>query len=352
MTRISLAIFAAVLAATPGARAVATNDPPEFNEVLSLVREHLTGATDAELNRMAVEGLLTALRGKVSVVGGEVPPGGAVVEPLAKTSVLENNVAYLRVGRMGQPLARDLSTALTQLGMTNKLIGLVLDLRFTAGEDYAAAAAVADLFQAKARPLLDWGNGVIDSTAKTDAVKIPVAVLVNHESGGPAEALAGLLRETGVGLILGSQTAGRAMIGREFPLRNGQRLRVATLPVKIADGLALSPQGLKPDIEIAVAVQEERTFWDEPYGPAARLRVAGDGSLSLTNQVSGTNAPVPRPRPSEAGLVRARREGLNLDREFPEAPRTEPARPLLRDPALARAVDLLKGLAVVRASRS
>ena len=30
----------------------------------------------------------------------------------------------------------------------------------------------------------------------------------------------------------------------------------------------------------------------------------------------------------------------------------EPEKPLLRDPALARAVDLLKGLAVVRASRN
>jgi len=352
MTRIGLAIFAAVLGVTPGARAVATNAPPDFNEVFSLVRAHLTGATEAELNRMVVDGLLTALRGKVSLVGGGPQTAVKAVELVAKSSVLENDVAYLRVGRVDEPLAKELNTALTQLGATNKLVGLVLDLRFAEGEDYAAAAAVGDLFQTKVRPLLDWGHGVISSTAKAEAVKMPVAVLVNRESGGAAEALAGLLRETGVGLILGSQTAGGAMIGQEFPLKNGQRLRVAALPVKIGDGSALGPQGLKPDIEVAVSTADERLYLDQPYGPVARLKGAGDGGLSLTNQTSGTNAPVQRSRPSEAGLVRARREGLNLDGDLPEAPRAEPPKPVLRDPALARAVDLLKGLAVVRASRS
>jgi hypothetical protein len=352
MTRIGLACFAATLVAAPCARAVATNDAPDFNEVLNLVRAHLTGATDPELNRLAVDGLLTALRGKVSIVGGETPAAATVVEPLAKSSVLENDVAYLRVGRLGEPLANDLAAALTRLGATNKLIGVVLDLRFAEGEDYAAAAAVADLFQAKARPLLDWGNGVVNSKAKPDAIKMPVGVLVNRESGGAAEALAGVLRETGVGLILGGPTAGRAMIGQEFPLKNGQRLRVATLPVKIADGLALSPRGLKPDIEVTVAAEDERTFFDNPYGASSRPLVVGGGGLSLTNQAADTNPPVRRPRPSEADLVRARRDGLSLDRELPESRNAEPVRPLLRDPALARAVDLLKGLAVVRASRS
>jgi len=53
----------------------------------------------------------------------------------------------------------------------------------------------------------------------------------------------------------------------------------------------------------------------------------------------------------DSGLVQARREGLNFDGEVAEARNPEPARPQLRDPALARAVDLLKGLAVVRAAR-
>ena len=97
--------------------------------------------------------------------------------------------------------------------------------------------------------------------------------------------------------------------------------------------------------------EDERAFFDDPYGTASRPFTAASGGLVLTNQSAGTNRVARRARPNEAALVQARREGLNLDGEVPEARNLEPARPLLRDPALALALDLLKGLAVVRASR-
>ena len=111
--------------------------------------------------------------------------------------------------------------AFQQLGATNKLKGLVLDLRYTSGKDYEAAAAVADLFVSKERPLLNWGKGIVRSSSKTDAIEVPVAVLVNGQTAGAAEALAAVLREAGSGLVLGSRTAGQAMIAEEFPLKNG-----------------------------------------------------------------------------------------------------------------------------------
>ena len=351
MTRMGQVFLAAGLLVATGARAAATNDAPDFNEVLGLVRAHLAGTTETDLNRVALEALLTALRGKVSIGGGE----SAAVRTnalLAKSSLLEENIAYLRVARFDEPLAKDCATAFAQLAATNKLIGVVLDLRFAEGADYAAAAAVADLFQAKARPLIDWGQGVVSSKEKSDAIRLPVGVLVNRESGGAAEALAAIFRETGTGLILGGVTAGRAMIGEEFPLKNGQRLRVATLPVKVGDAVALTPRGLKPDIEVQASPQEERGFLDDPYSTSPKPVAAGGGGQSLTNQPAGTNRVARRPRMTEADLVRARREGTNLDGELPEPRMVEPAKPLVRDPALARALDLLKGLAVVRASRS
>jgi hypothetical protein len=42
---------------------------------------------------------------------------------------------------------------------------------------------------------------------------------------------------------------------------------------------------------------------------------------------------------------------LSLDGEFPVGRDLDPEKPILRDPVLARAVDLLKGLAVVRRPR-
>src|SRR6185503_15236598 len=97
-----------------------------------------------------------------------------------------------------------------RMASTNSLTGLVLDLRYAGGFDYSAAAATADLFVNAARPLLNWGNGVVSSQEKTNAIQVPVAVLVNGRTAGAAEALAAALRETGSGLILGGKTAGQA----------------------------------------------------------------------------------------------------------------------------------------------
>jgi hypothetical protein len=227
------------------------------------------------------------------------------------------------------------------------LKGLVIDLRFAEGQDFAAAVAVADLFVAKARPLLDWGSGIAKSTEKQDAMRLPVAVLINHETTGAAEALAAVLRDAGAALLLGGPTAGAVMVMQEYPLPDGQRLRIASTPVKLGDGTALSPQGVKPDIEVRVSLEDERIHLRDAYGLVARPVVR---SGAISNAPAGTNAVNRRPRITEADLVRERREGRSLE-DFTPARDREPPKPQITDPTLARAVDLLKGLAVVRRSQ-
>lgn len=344
---------AVLLVAFTGARtghAASTNAAPDFQEVYELLRSHLTGVSEAELNRATVEGLLTNLRGKVSLLAADGSSGEKATGPLVtRTMLLEGDAAYLRVGRVADGLAREVNDAYQQLSGTNQIKGVVLDLRFAGGDDFAAAAAVADLFVAKERPLLDWGDGMAKSKEKENAVKSPVAVLVNRDTSGAAEALAAILRETGAGLILGGTTAGGAMIAKEFPLKDGQRLRIATVPVKLGDGSPMSAQGVKPDIEVVVAPEDERSFMEDAYAMLPRTNI----SSGIFASAEGTNRPVRRPRISEADLVRERREGTNLNLEnFTAVRDREPEKPLIRDPVLARAVDLLKGLAVVRRARS
>jgi len=315
--------------------------------VFDLVRAHLAGTSEAELNRTAVEGLLAGLRGKVRLVTETNLPVLPTNAPLvSKTNLLEDDIAYVRVSRVADGLASAVSAAYQTLSASNKLKGLVFDLRFADGEDFAAAAAVADLFIAKERPLLDWGRGVVKSTEKPNALTLPVAVLINRETTGAAEALAAGLRDAGVGLLLGGPTAGLGMVMSEYPLPGGQWLRIASAPVKLGDGTALSAQGVKPDIEVKVGLDDERIYLRDAYGLVAK---PGVKSGAISNALAGTNAANRRPRITEADLVRERREGKSLE-EFTPARDREPLKPQINDPALARAVDLLKALAVVRRS--
>lgn len=341
---VRLLAFAAVLLLQTTALADAIA-PLDYSEVREVIRAQLPGVTDAELDRGALEGLLHSVRGKVTVVDPSTNTASETFV-ISKVSSLGDGIGYLRLATVSEGVAAGISAGFVAINATNKLTGLILDLRFTTGDDYPAVAAVVDLFLSEERPLLDSGKGVMKSTAKTNALSLPVTLLVNSETIGAAEALAEVMRETGTGLILGNVTRGAAMTSREFTLKNGRRLRIADAPVKLGNGSTIAEKGIMPDIRVIVSEAEERGYMDNPYANLSKLVTETNASNTVTNRAPR------RARLTEADLVRARREGIRLDEELTPLREAEPEKPFICDPALARAVDLLKGLAVVRRTRS
>jgi hypothetical protein len=323
----------------------AADAPAVLPEVLGLLQSNLAGVSGAELDAAAVRGLVQQFAPRVALVTN-VPADGAdadVTAAITRTNCFENAFGYLRIARVEPGLARALGEALTGLS-TNRLEGLVLDLRYASGWDYAQVAPAADWFLADERPLVDWGAGVRKSTARTNAFTQPVVVLMNGRTAGAAEALAAALRETRAGLLIGTRTAGEASVFKEFPLSNGERLRVATAPVLVGDAQPVPVAGLRPDIQVTVPPDEEWEFFTNAFR-VVRNPAAPDSPLNLPGF---TNRPQ-----NEAELVRLHREGLDPEADPPRtSPKpTLPKRPVVTDPPLARALDLLKALAVVRHDR-
>ena len=334
-------------------REKSANDAPDFQEVYDLLRAHLAGATEAELNRTAVQGLLQQLHSRAALADeSRQSSPKPKVESAIRSAVFDGSYGYLRIGQVGPGLDRQVSTAYQQLVASNQIKGVVLDLRFAGGADYETAAALADLFVATEKPLLDWGEGLKRSTPKTNALSLPLTILVNRQTTGAAEAFAGVLRQADVGLVLGTNTAGKATIGKEFTLKNGQRLWVATSLVRLGSGQLFPTAGLQPDIQVEVSPEDEQAYFEDAY---KILPKANHLANAPTNQVnlSVTNR-LPHRRPSEAELVKLHRDGQLPDPDAPPLrPRENEAPPhVVYDPALARAIDLLKGLSVVQHFRA
>ena len=207
--------------------------------------------------------------------------------PLARAVVLENNVAYLHVGQVANGLADEIQSAQTALAATNKIIGTVLDLRFADGNDLAAVNTTTNWFADGRQPLV---------------------ILVNSETRGAAAAWATALRMARAGLILGNSTE------------------------------------IKPDIAVAVKTADEKKFLENPYAAPA----AGETNASAATNV---NLSTFIDHTSEADLVREKIKDGDQDEDSMPARPAEPQKPYLRDPALARAVDLIKALAMVRQPR-
>jgi hypothetical protein len=138
--------------------------------------------------------------------------------------------------------------------------------------------------------------------------KSPLVILVNSETRGSAATLVTQLRAAGGAVVIGNTNAA---------------------------GI------LQPDIAVAIGTEAERKFQENPFAEIAADKPA---ALSATNDLLPFIDHM-----SEAELVRNHVKDGEDDGIQPTT-RTEPP-PVIRDPALARAVDLLKALAIVRPAR-
>jgi hypothetical protein len=330
-------------------QAARADSPPKFSEIYQVLATNLAGVTPDEMDRAAVQGLLDQLAPRVTLVtaAAEGQPASSRLAPLAQTRIFDDGFAYFRIASVNSKLPEAFHDAYRAITATNsgKIRGIVLDLRFADGADYEAAAKTADYFINSDQPLIDWRQGSARGTKKTDAILVPVAILVNSQTAAGAEALAAALRESGVGLIFGGTTAGKASIFKEFPLSNGDKLRVAVSGIIVGDGKALT-NGIAPDIAVDSNLQDEKAYLQDPYKDLHPSEIAETDTAS--------RAPAePRPRFNEAELVREHKAGAQTfdvsDEIRPVL--AEPAPPVVSDPTLARALDLLKSLAVVEPNR-
>ncbi len=313
---------------------------PALAEVREILRKEVKDISEAELETVATQALLDRVQGKLLEEGETV--NEEVDSPaVAEKRLMDPGCVYVRVGRVSLGLAPQLAAVLRDRELMTDARGLVLDLRFAGGVDYAGAANAADLLVGDEVPLLDWGEGPVTSAKDEPAWTLPVVVLVNRETRGAAEALAAVLRSQNVALVIGNSTAGTAAVFREVPLADGRRLRLATARIRTGDGAVLGTGGVRPDIPVRVSPEQERAYLADPY----TLIQNGIPQAQGTNQIVSTVTV--RRRVTEADLVRQRRsatEGLALTNTA--AGKVEA--PVIRDPALGRALDLLKGLAVLR----
>ena len=99
--------------------------------------------------------------------------------------------------------------------------------------------------------------------------KVPLAVLVNQGTAGPAELIAGAVGDSHRGQLVGVKTFGIGAIQKILPLEDGYGLLLSTAKYYTPGGKEIQdaePQdsGVKPTIEVRQIVEENLDLDDEP----------------------------------------------------------------------------------------
>ena len=336
--------------------AAATDDivPPQPAEIIGVLRTHFVDSEKLDqnlLNEATISGILQVLGQGAQLLTAEQAASNAVESaarttslpaPLPRAEIIEPDIGYVRIADIAAGTAVTLDAELTKFAAA-KVTGYVLDLRFADGTDYTAAAAVASRFTAPNVELFTLKQS--GATAKifraTDTTGAPAAgladaplmVLVNAQTRGAAEAVAGALRGQERGILIGGNTAGAAAAWQDIKLKDGRVLRVATAKVTLPKGTELFPTGIMPDVPVKadLIVEQEAVI-------NAATNVTLGAALQPREQKKGL---------TEADLVKAfRGEAIGTNRPAASGESESEILPV-RDVVLQRAVDILKGIRVL-----
>lgn len=182
--------------------------------------------------------------------------------------LLENSVGYIKINNFDTRSSADAIAAIEDLTAQGADC-LVFDLRFNPGGMKHELVKLLDYLLPEGalfRSVDYKGEEEVD-TSDASYLDIPMAVLVNDDSYSAAEFFAAALQEYEAGVIVGTQTCGKANYQQTFRLSDGSAIAISTGHYQTPHGVTLAGVGVTPDVIVEV---DDETYLDLYYEKIAR----------------------------------------------------------------------------------
>ena len=151
---------------------------------------------------------------------------------------------------------------------------ILLDLRGDPGGYLIQAVRVSSLFLKKGVVCstrgLNQPEHLYRATGGWVDAHRPMVVLVDHGTGSAAEIVAGAIRDSGRGIVVGQRTYGKATVQSLITLTNGGALKLTTATYRTPSGDRIGGKGIRPKVK---AVDDPITRSDEAIVVAEKALV-------------------------------------------------------------------------------
>ncbi len=267
-----------------------------------------------------------------------------------KSKQIEPGYAYLRVAQFQENTAASVVDHLGRLGKDGELRGLVLDLRNDPGGLLHGAVGVAAAFLPVGQLVVSTDGRTADAKREYRAVsadylrgtrtdfldklpayarEVPMVVLVNGGSASASEIVAGALQDHKRAVVMGTQTFGKGSVQTILPLNNSTAIKLTTARYYTPNGRSIQAKGIEPDITVA----------ENGSRPLRRLREA-DLQGHLGNDKDPDAELKAKQQDEEAAAAEDEAEPVRFEFAGKD------------DQQLNQAINLLKGLQIVRGNKS
>lgn len=323
--------------ATPTTKALIDSmDSAELKEAIQLLKTNYIkpeALNETELSRATFEGILARLgRGVILLSDASAEPA----EPAALFfgEILEGHIGYLRLGALTRGNLDALDANLKTFA-AKKVDAVVIDLRASpATNDFPLASEFAKRFCPKDKPLFTLRKTTARQERAFTSDREPAyqgltIILADGDTAGASEAIAGVIRLYDKALIIGQQTAGRAVEYSDLKLPSGKVLRVAVGEAILPEGRPLFPGGLKPDLPVEMPAVDKREVFQ----------------VSREKGMTPFVAETSRPHLNEAALISGKNPELEAMEAAQRRTRTTD-KVAVHDPVLQRALDLVTSIGI------
>lgn len=266
----------------PGDELIGVDDQPisadmPFNDVLAMVRGDVGEVVKLTIRR----------EGVAEVLSFEIRRQ-EIVTPSVSWELIAPDVGYVQLAIFGERTSDELEEAVREL-RSQGASRYVLDLRNNGGGLLPAAIDVASQFLEDGAVVYerkaDGQEKTYPVTNKGTLLEEPLAVLVNSGSASASEIVAGAIQDYGRGVLVGTQTFGKASVQLIFDLSDGSSLHVTNAVWLTPGRHEIEGAGLTPDIEVALT-DEDRQQERDPQLDAAIAHLRGPSSLPSSSESS------------------------------------------------------------------
>jgi carboxyl-terminal processing protease len=194
-----------------------------------------------------------------------------VTIPPVSDKMLADNVGYIQVDSFPEGKTQEIATKIRELQKQGAK-KLVLDLRNSAGGTEAEGVGTANLF-------LDHGTitylqgqkyprEAFNADPNKDVTKLPVVVLVNRGTAGPAEIVAAAILENARGDVVGDKTFGDGSVQKVIEMRDNSALILSVAKYYSPSGKAIQDVAVTPNVVVADSLDDDGGLPDEDAAPS------------------------------------------------------------------------------------
>jgi carboxyl-terminal processing protease len=189
-----------------------------------------------------------------------------VAPPPVQEQMMPDNTGYVKVPALTKGRAQEIAARIKSLEKEGAK-RLVLDLRNSSEGDEEEGVAVANLFLNHGLIAYLQGQKYPKAAYNADPQKkitdLPLAVLVNRGTAGPAEIVAAGILENSRGDVVGDKTFGDGSIQKLIEVPDGSALILSVAKYYTPNGKAIQENGITPNVLIAMAADDQAALPDD-----------------------------------------------------------------------------------------